>query len=180
MNFIYPKLLQSSPIVSAESKTDINGDVRSPSSKGSNSDKEMKRASKGENGENIYEEGSSETLMADLMNLRSKYNAVIEYTVNLTAERDSIVQLLEETDKELAREMSRRKLNSTDQSKSKKSDRVGEKKMGSKVRLMYQVSFTVNPTFPCIMIMQYSYFCEKSSILVFTISQPFCKPCTFW
>ena len=40
-----------------------------------------------------------ENLYAELQNLRKKYDAVVEYTVHLTAERDTIVQRLEETDK---------------------------------------------------------------------------------
>ena len=136
VDFTYPKLQQSSPNHGVESKSDIKNDGRSPSSKGSKGDKELKSIIKGKNGDGSYEEGNSETLMADLVNLRSKYNAVIEYTVNLTAERDSIVHLLEETDKELAREASRRKLNPSDQTKLKKSDRLGEKKMASKVRML--------------------------------------------
>ena len=47
---------------------------------------------------------SPESLFAELQNLRKKYDAVVEYTVHLTAERDTIVQRLEETEKELTRE----------------------------------------------------------------------------
>jgi regulator of replication initiation timing len=52
---------------------------------------------------------SPETLYAELQNLRKKYDAVVEYTVHLTAERDTVVQRLEEAERELARETTRRR-----------------------------------------------------------------------
>lgn len=39
---------------------------------------------------------SSETLFSDLQALRKKYDAVVEYTVHLTAERDTILNQLED------------------------------------------------------------------------------------
>ena len=50
-----------------------------------------------------------EILSADLHGLRKKYEDVIAYTVQLTAERDNLVEANEESTKELAREIAKRK-----------------------------------------------------------------------
>jgi len=52
---------------------------------------------------------SPEVMLTELQNLRKKYDAVVEYTVHLTAERDTIVTQLEELQRELNREKSKRK-----------------------------------------------------------------------
>lgn len=52
---------------------------------------------------------SPEAIFAELTTLRKKYDAVVEYTVHLTAERDTIVAQLEELQREFTREVSRKK-----------------------------------------------------------------------
>ena len=52
---------------------------------------------------------SPDAIVAELQSLRKKYDAVVEYTVHLTAERDYQLSQLEEVRREYAREKSRRK-----------------------------------------------------------------------
>jgi hypothetical protein len=53
--------------------------------------------------------GSIDAAYNELHILRKKYDDVIAYTVNLTAERDAATNQLEETRKEMAREIARRR-----------------------------------------------------------------------
>lgn len=55
--------------------------------------------------------GSPDAIISELQSLRKKYDAVVEYTVHLTAERDYHFSQLEEVRREYAREKSRRKTN---------------------------------------------------------------------
>ena len=76
---------------------------------------------------------SPESLFAELQNLRKKYDAVVEYTVHLTAERDSIVQRLDETEKELTREVGRRRAAQSESPKgARKTDKNAEKKVAQR------------------------------------------------
>lgn len=52
---------------------------------------------------------SQESTRAELEGLKKKYDAVVEYTVHLTAERDTIVAQLEEAQRELSREIAAKK-----------------------------------------------------------------------
>jgi len=52
---------------------------------------------------------SPDILFTELQSLRKKYDAVVEYTVHLTAERDAIVQQLETSQRELIKEKSKKK-----------------------------------------------------------------------
>ncbi len=52
---------------------------------------------------------SPEVMVTELQNLRKKYDSVVEYTVNLTTERDNIVAQLETAQRELAKEKSKKK-----------------------------------------------------------------------
>lgn len=67
--------------------------------------------------------GSPEALLAELQSLRKKYDAIVEYTVHLTAERDYHFSQSEEkrNAEEKLRDKSKRK--STDGSKSKGGDK---------------------------------------------------------
>ena len=47
---------------------------------------------------------SNDTLLAELNSLKKKYDAVVEYTVHLTAERDTILSQLEEMQKSYNRD----------------------------------------------------------------------------
>lgn len=72
-----------------------------------------------------------ETIFGELQNLRKKYDAVVEYTVHLTAERDLMVQRLEQAERD-AREVLRRNKNSNSiesPKASKKSDKIEKKSM---------------------------------------------------
>ena len=54
-------------------------------------------------------DSSSDSVLSELLSLRKKYDAVVEYTVHLTAERDSVVAQLEEVHKELGRDRLKRR-----------------------------------------------------------------------
>lgn len=53
--------------------------------------------------------GSPEAIFAELQSLRKKYDAVVEYTVHLTAERDYHFTQLEDLRREYSREKARKK-----------------------------------------------------------------------
>lgn len=53
--------------------------------------------------------GSPEAIFAELQSLRKKYDAVVEYTVHLTAERDYHFTQLEDLRREFSREKARKK-----------------------------------------------------------------------
>lgn len=50
-----------------------------------------------------------EVMLSELQNMRKKYDAVVEYTVHLTAERDGIVAQLENLQRELNKEKAKKK-----------------------------------------------------------------------
>eukprot|EP01033_Poteriospumella_lacustris_P000206 gene206-139_t len=59
--------------------------------------------------DSVTASGNPDLIMVELQNLRKKYDAVVEYTVHLTAERDSIVGQLEAAQKELTNRDKQRK-----------------------------------------------------------------------
>jgi hypothetical protein len=61
--------------------------------------------------------GSPQSIFAELQALRKKYDAVVAYTVHLTAERDYQFTQLEEIKKELGREKAKSKLNGAQEAK---------------------------------------------------------------
>lgn len=67
---------------------------------------------------------SPESLLLNLKNQRMKYNAIVDYTVLLTAERDTIQQRLEESDRELSRENARKRGNGGDPPRAKKDEKI--------------------------------------------------------
>lgn len=69
--------------------------------------------------------GSPEAIFAELQALRKKYDAVVEYTVHLTAERDYHLAQLEDLRKEYSKEKSKKKLADAP----KKYDKSNEKKI---------------------------------------------------
>jgi hypothetical protein len=83
------------------------------------------------------EEENPETATSDFINLKTKYSTLVEYTVCLVAERDTIARKLEESDRDLARENARRKENSvsTDTNKVKKVEKITQKGNHTKVRI---------------------------------------------
>jgi hypothetical protein len=56
---------------------------------------------------------SPDAIFSELQTLRKKYDAVVEYTVHLTAERDAIVTQLDTTQRELTKEKSKKRNDST-------------------------------------------------------------------
>jgi hypothetical protein len=62
--------------------------------------------------------GSPESIFTELQSLRRKYDAVVEYTVHLTAERDYHFSQLEELKKEVAKEKAKKKMMNSDGSSS--------------------------------------------------------------
>eukprot|EP01034_Spumella_vulgaris_P023259 gene23260-29471_t len=74
---------------------------------------------------------SPEVIFTELQNLRKKYDAVVEYTVHLTAERDAIVSQLETSQRELVKEKSKKKSSVTADGDNSK---VGDRKAADKVK----------------------------------------------
>ena len=86
------------------------------------------------------EEDIPESATSDFINLKTKYSTLVEYTVCLVAERDTIARRLEESDRDLARENARKKENSNggsgsgDTNKTKKVEKITLKGNAPKVR----------------------------------------------
>lgn len=77
---------------------------------------------------NVPAGSSPEVIFSELQNLRKKYDAVVEYTVHLTSERDSIVNQLEVVQRELNKEKSKKRDGSSGTGKNDKNEkRVVEK-----------------------------------------------------
>lgn len=70
--------------------------------------------------------GTPDSIFAELQSLRKKYDAVVEYTVHLTAERDYHFSQLEDLKREFAREKSRKAATDTP---NKKMDKNTEKRV---------------------------------------------------
>mmetsp|Transcript_17664 Transcript_17664/g.35749 ORF Transcript_17664/g.35749 Transcript_17664/m.35749 type:complete len:307 (+) Transcript_17664:55-975(+) len=62
-----------------------------------------------EGGGNGVSATSPDAIFAELQTLRKKYDAVVEYTVHLTAERDAIVSQLETANRELTKEKTKKR-----------------------------------------------------------------------
>lgn len=79
---------------------------------------------------------SPEAIFGELQGLRKKYDAVVEYTVHLTAERDAIVAQLETSQRELTKEKAKKRGDSMGGgggASAGKGDKNGEKKVVEKV-----------------------------------------------
>jgi hypothetical protein len=74
---------------------------------------------------------SPEAMFAELQALRKKYDAVVEYTVHLTAERDAIVTQLDLSQRELTKEKSKKKGDTA--GGNSKTDKDADKKVIEKV-----------------------------------------------
>jgi Skp family chaperone for outer membrane proteins len=72
-----------------------------------------------------------DSIFSELQALRKKYDAVVEYTVHLTAERDAIVSQLESAQRELNREKTKKKSDGSSvmSGKDKSSDKKGTEKV---------------------------------------------------
>lgn len=74
-----------------------------------------------------------DAIFGELQGLRKKYDAVVEYTVHLTAERDAIVSQLEAAQRELTKEKNRKKGDSgATTAGSGKNDKAADKKVVEK------------------------------------------------
>lgn len=85
--------------------------------------------------EGIAHSGSAnpDAIFGELQGLRKKYDAVVEYTVHLTAERDAIVSQLEAAQRELTKEKNRKKGDTgAAVAGSGKSDKAADKKVVEK------------------------------------------------
>lgn len=86
--------------------------------------------------------GSAEAVLAELQGLRKRYDAVVEYTVHLTAERDAIIARLEATQKDLIKEKSKKK--GSDTSVQAKDTKVQKDKVHTHTPLpVFSVLFSV-------------------------------------
>ena len=74
-----------------------------------------------------------ESIFSELQALRKKYDAVVEYTVHLTAERDAIVSQLESAQRELNREKSKKKTDGSAAAAVSGRDKSSDKKGADKV-----------------------------------------------
>lgn len=84
---------------------------------------------------------SPDTIITELQSLRKKYDAVVEYTVHLTAERDSIVAQLENSQRELLKEKAKKK---NDNNQSPNGNQLkSDKKNTDKVVLIYYAYITM-------------------------------------
>jgi hypothetical protein len=72
-----------------------------------------------------------EAIFAELQSLRKKYDAVVEYTVHLTGERDAIVSQLDSAQRELTKEKGKKR---DTNSSNGKGDKNADKKIVEKVR----------------------------------------------
>ncbi len=91
----------------------------------------------GEPGEDdaVHEPGSKEALAAELTGLRKRYDAVVVYTVHLTAERDAIIAQLETAQKDLVKEKAKAKKGADSSQKDRNGlDKVPQKSEVSKYR----------------------------------------------
>lgn len=89
----------------------------------------MEKPSENKSSHNSFVDSSSpDAILSELQSLRKKYDAVVEYTVHLTAERDYHFTQLEEVRREFAKEKSRRKPSSEG---TVKQQRSAEKVTGS-------------------------------------------------
>lgn len=98
-----------------------------------NTEKFRDRLARDATEDNAPTPSSPEVMLTELQNLRKKYDAVVEYTVHLTAERDSIVAQLEDLQRELNKERSKRK---EGKDTGTRSDKI-EKKIIEKVSFSY-------------------------------------------
>ncbi len=97
--------------------------------------------------EGIAHSGSAnpDAIFGELQGLRKKYDAVVEYTVHLTAERDAIVSQLETAQRELTKEKNRKKGDTgAAVAGSGKSDKAADKKVVEKVRVIFIVTCCAN------------------------------------
>ena len=104
VEYNYPEL--GSPQKNRKS-TDNTGDERDNLTKENDIKSNIRKLEKKRVDEE--EESNPENATSDYLNLKTKYNNLVEYTVCLVAERDTIARRLEESDRDLVRENARKK-----------------------------------------------------------------------
>jgi hypothetical protein len=83
---------------------------------------------------------SPDAIFSELQTLRKKYDAVVEYTVHLTAERDAIVTQLDTAQRELTKEKSKKRNDSTGGvGAGGKNDKGADKKIVEKVGAKFHI-----------------------------------------
>ena len=80
---------------------------------------------------------SEATTTAELVSLRRKFDSVVEYTVQLTAERDILVTQLEEKKRELARKKGAENSSSKEKNEKKVEKNGNKKKNGPTISLLH-------------------------------------------
>lgn len=88
------------------------------------------------------DESSMGNNLAELQALRKKYDAVVEYTVHLTAERDAIVSQLDTSQRELAKEKNGKRKDSGKLDSKSESGQGGDRKTVEKGFSLFVVLFT--------------------------------------
>lgn len=119
VDFKFPEASNSTSATPAASSTIVSGGVASESndlrarlSAEANASAPATRSSREDTNagsSSPFVTHSPDILFTELQSLRKKYDAVVEYTVHLTAERDAIVQQLETSQRELLKEKSKKK-----------------------------------------------------------------------
>lgn len=84
---------------------------------------------------------SPDAIFVELQTLRKKYDAVVEYTVHLTAERDAIVSQLDTASRELAKEKSRKRADAAGGAGAKGDKGGADKKVAEKGFSLFVVLF---------------------------------------
>ena len=139
VDFLYPETSSngggSQPARSVSENVDnIRNRIAKQSSNNSHSQDESQATP-----ENIFEE---------LKSLRNKYDNVVEYTVQLTAERDLMMQKLEGTEKELT--VTRGKSNQDHSNVAMKGDKIMDKKGFTKVANSFCRTAILHNFFHCL------------------------------
>jgi vesicle-associated membrane protein-associated protein A len=107
-NTSYPVLTCNFAFVFCHAKVIFDVKARQQSSSTSSTRSKLAREPSAASSSNtatstIASQSSPEAIFSELQGLRKKYDAVVEYTVHLTAERDAIVEQLDKANKELGR-----------------------------------------------------------------------------
>jgi len=144
VEFTYPDASTTGPF--SDPGASAAGARRAPTSVSENVENVRSRLSAGGEGNSstpsrTADEGialgatNPDAIFGELQGLRKKYDAVVEYTVHLTAERDAIVSQLEASQRELTKEKSRKKGDTAAAAGSGKNDKTVDKKVVEKVRI---------------------------------------------
>lgn len=110
-------------------------------------------------------DSNNESVISELLALRKKYDAVVEYTVHLTAERDTVVSQLDECQKELNREKQKKK-NEKGSSSYPRAEKVTDGNNFQQV--IYSITLPLNKYFLILIINMNSMFQGNCSFYLYT------------